>query len=154
MQEYKIKFADLTVDIETVINRVLAESFPKELENDWKRVVENVNKEFDQFSNTSLQFDPSLKEFAKQVKGKVEFSMKTFEEKLFSSHKKKSKDVRERIYRLNNALFLNHAPQERSLNITYFLARYGVSFIDFIYQNLELDQPAHQVIPVMVGENK
>ncbi len=154
MQEYKIKFADLTGDIETIINRVLAESFPKELESNWKQVVENVNAQFDQFSETSLQFDPSLKEFAKQVKGKVEFSMKTFEEKLFSSHKKKSKDVRERIYRLNHALFMNHAPQERSLNITYFLARYGISFIDFIYQQIELDQPAHQVIPLTTGENK
>ncbi len=146
MTESDIAFEDLTGDVERVVNRVLERSFPPDLERRFQETRSDMAKRFDQFTASGLEFDPSLKEFAKQTAGKIDFSLKSFEEKVFASHKKKSKETRERIYRLQHALYPNHAPQDRSLNIGYFIAKYGTGVISFLHDQLEVDETSHQLL--------
>jgi uncharacterized protein YllA (UPF0747 family) len=78
--------------------------------------------------------------------GKIDFTLKQFEGKVFASHKKKSKETRDRIYRLWQAIYPNRALQERTLNVTYFLSRYGFGFISFMYDKIDCEETAHQVV--------
>jgi len=146
MGDYEIKFEELTGDIEQVINRVLGETFPKDIEYKFEQLRESVEEHFRQFSENTLKFDPSLEKFAHQIFGKIDFNLKAFEGKVFSAHKKKSGETRERIYRLGHALFTNQALHERSLNITYFLSKYGFDLINFVYERLDSEEKAHQLI--------
>lgn len=146
MEEYEISFDDLTGDIEQAVNRVLARSFPEELEKNYATLHESVKDAFDNFRSTSLEFDPSLKKFAEQVYGKIDYNLKAFEGKVFASHKKKSQETRDKIYRLQNAVCPNRGLQERSINITYFIARYGFGIIPFLYEKIDSEQKAHQII--------
>ena len=93
-----------------------------------------------------------MQKYAEQVFGKVDFQIKGFEAKVFAAHKKKSQETRERIYRINNALYPNHGLQERTLNITYFLARYGRGIIEYLFDRMDSEETSHQVISL--GEYK
>ncbi|MFZ5981635.1 MAG: bacillithiol biosynthesis cysteine-adding enzyme BshC [Candidatus Zixiibacteriota bacterium] len=146
MKEYDIQFEDLTGDIEQVINRVMTISFPDELEQDFKRLKDDVAKRFNDFSRKSLEFDPSLKNFAGQIYGKIDFNLKAFESKVFASHKRKSQETRDRIYRLWQAVYPNRGLQERTMNITYFIARYGRGIIPFLYEKMASEEKSHQLI--------
>lgn len=146
MQEYKIKFEDLTGDIEQVINTVLAKSFPEHLEKDLKKLRNNLERQFETLKKDTLEFDPGLKEFAGQTFGKIDFALKNFEAKVFAGHKKKSQDVRNRIYRLWHTLIPNRALQERSLNIGYFISKYGFEFIKFMHHKIDINEKSHQLI--------
>ena len=146
MREYKIKFEDLTGDIEQVINTVLAKSFPEHLEKDMEKLRNNLEKQFETLKKDTLEFDPGLKEFAGQTFGKIDFALKTFEAKLFAGHKKKSQDVRNRIYRLWHSLMPNRQLQERSLNIGYFISKYGLGFIKFMHDKIDINEKSHQLI--------
>ncbi|MEW5993682.1 MAG: bacillithiol biosynthesis BshC, partial [Candidatus Zixiibacteriota bacterium] len=148
MAEYGITFEDLTGDIEQVINRVLVKSFPGNLEQSFESLKHDVERRFSDFVKESLEFDPSLKQFATRTYGKIDYQLKQFEGKVFSSHKKRSKETRERIYRLQQALFPNRGLQERTLNICYFLARYGTGLLQFLHDQIDCDESAHQVIHV------
>jgi bacillithiol biosynthesis cysteine-adding enzyme BshC len=146
MAEYGITFEDLTGDIEQVINRVLAKTFPENLEKNLERLRRDVELRFEDFVEESLQFDPSLRDFAKQTFGRIDYTLKQFENKVFASHKKKSKQTREKIYRLWRTLYPQRALQERTLNVSYFLARYGLDFIRFMYDTIDCEQKAHQLV--------
>jgi bacillithiol biosynthesis cysteine-adding enzyme BshC len=146
MAEHNISFEELTGDIEQVINRVLAKSFPENLGKRFDRLKQDVEHRFGEFVQDSLQFDPALSQFATQTYGKIDFTLKQFEGKVFSSHKKKSKQTRDRLYRLWHALYPNRALQERSLNISYFLSRYGFDFIRFMYDKIDCEENAHQMV--------
>ncbi|MFQ6007366.1 MAG: bacillithiol biosynthesis cysteine-adding enzyme BshC [Candidatus Zixiibacteriota bacterium] len=146
MAKHDITFEELTADIEQVINRVLAKSFPQNLQKSFDQLKHDVNHRFGKFVEESLQFDPSLKQFATQTYGKIDFTLKQFEGKIFASHKKKSKETRDRIYRLWRALYPNRALQERSLNISYFLSRYGFDFIKSVYDKIDCEENAHQIV--------
>jgi bacillithiol synthase len=146
LSEYGVPFEELTGDIEQVVNRVLEKSFPADLESRFQAASADISARFEQLVKESVEFDPTLKDFAKQTGGKLEFTLRTYQDKVFSSHKRKSKETRERIYRLHSALYPNRAPQDRSLNIGYFIAKYGFGVVSFLYRQMEVDETSHQLI--------
>jgi len=146
MEEHSIRLEELADDVEQVINRVLAETFPPELEKDFGLLQRTIERQFRTFRQEALAFDPQLEQFGKQIQGKIDYNLKAFEGKVFSSHKKKSQEARDRIYRLFYALYTNRGFQERSLNITYFLARYGSGFVPYLLERLDSEETGHQLI--------
>ncbi len=146
MQELGISFADTRGDIEQAVNRVLADTFPADLAKDFANLRENVTNRFREFSDQALGFDPGLKETVEQVRGKIDFQLNGLEAKVFAAHKKKSQQTREKIYRIANSLYPNRTPQERCLNVTGFLARYGVGFVRYLYEHMDAEQTDHQLI--------
>lgn len=154
MNEYDISFEDLTGDIEQIINCILSKTFPADLNAGFSMMKNGVDDNLSHFIKESLNFDSSLESFGKQIQGKIEFSLKQLEGKLFSAHKKKSKKTREKIYRLWNTLFTNRNLQERTLNVSYFISKYGFDFIKFIYDQIDSEEKAHQLIYLSEMEKK
>jgi bacillithiol biosynthesis cysteine-adding enzyme BshC len=148
LDDFELSFEDLSGDIEEPINRILAESFPPDLQSRFTTLRTDISGLFNEFVSETLSFDPALKDFSRQTHGKIDFALKNFDKKVFSSHKKKSGDVRDRIYRLHHTLFMNRSLQERSLNLSYFVARYGFGVIEGIFQLLEPDERAHQLLHI------
>ncbi|MEW5795487.1 MAG: bacillithiol biosynthesis cysteine-adding enzyme BshC [Candidatus Zixiibacteriota bacterium] len=146
IREMGIAFEDLLGDIEQVVNRVLGQTFPADLQADYASLRKAVEDRFRQFSHEALGFDPGLRETAEQVRGKIDFLLNGFEAKLFAAHKKKSQQMRERIYRIAHTLYPRHGLQERTLNINYFLSRYGLGLIPYLYEQMKVDEPAHQLV--------
>jgi uncharacterized protein YllA (UPF0747 family) len=148
MAEHEINFDELTGDIEQVINRVLAKSFPADLEAKFNELKRDIESHFEKFRADSLRFDPNLDRFAEQIHGKIDYNLNQFEQKVFNSHKKKSQQTRDRIYKLHHALQTNRGLQERSLNICYLISRYGFGIVDFIREQLDSEETAHQLISI------
>ncbi len=146
VDEYNLSFEEITGDIEQAVNRVMLANFPKDLEAGYRSLTEDMSARWKQFADTSLAFDPSLAEFANQTYGKIDFTLKNFESKLFSAHKKKGKEIRERIHRVQYHLFPRRTLQERTLNISCYLARYGFGVIPLLLDRLSTDQTGHQLI--------
>ncbi len=146
VDEYNLSFDEITGDIEQAVNRVMLANFPKDLEEGYRSLTLDLSTRWKQFADTSLAFDPSLAEFANQTYGKIDFTLKNFEAKLFSAHKKKGKDIRERIHRVQHHLFPRRTLQERTLNISCYLARYGFGVVPFVLDRMSTDQNGHQLI--------
>ena len=146
LHDNHIEFGELTGDIEQVVNRVLAQTFPASLEKEFVQLRQDVEYHVNKFADETLKFDPALNKSAEQTHGKIDFVLKNFESKVFASHKKKSQEVRDRIYRLHRALYPNRGLQERCLNISYFVSRYGMSFVSYLYNILDSEEKSHQLV--------
>lgn len=146
MSEMEISFEDLLGDVEQIVNRVLGRTFPTDLEKDFESLRGAVEERITRFINEALDFDPGLKKTAEQTRGKIDFLLKGFESKVFAAHKKKSQQTRERIYRIANALYPRRGLQERTLNMSYFLSRYGNGIIRYLYDRMNSEETAHQLI--------
>ncbi len=154
MHQHEITIEELSGDVEQVINRILAKSFPHDLDEGFIRFRRHLQTHFEDFVSDSLSFDPSLNRNAEQTFGKVDFAIKAFEKKVFSSHKKKSKDARDRIYRLSHALCPNRGFQERSLNISCFISRHGLGVVQYMYDCMDSEEKSHQMISLSGMNNK
>ncbi len=152
--EYGITFDEIAGDIEQLVNRILSQSFPDDLESRYRQLRSDIRSQVDAFSEQSLNFDPSLRDFANQTFGKIDFALKTFEGKLFSAHKKRSTDTREKIYRLQTALWPNGAFQDRSINVANFIARYGLPFVSWLYESIDPFAPGPKMISLSEEKTK
>ena len=146
LKDMEIDFEDLFGDIEQVINRVLAKTFPDDLEADFNDLRETLERRFSRFRDEALDFDQGLKKFAEQTQGKIDYTLKNFEAKLFAAHKKKSQETRDRIYRLQNVLYPDYGLQERTLNVFSFLSRYGLGLVPYIMGSFDSEIPEHQLL--------
>ncbi len=154
VHRYHIDYRELTGDIEQVVNRVLSATFPANLEKGFEQLRSDIEYHLNQFTAEALQFDPSLKKFTKQTLAKIDYLIKGFEGKVFSSHKRKSNETRDRIYRVYNAVFTDRAPQERSLNILYFLSKYGQGFLGWLYRELDSEDQNHQLLDMSDNQSQ
>lgn len=146
MTAHDIDLEDLTGDIEQVINRVLKISFPDTLQKESAALRADIGATMKNYVQTAVKFEPTLEAYSKQVGGKIDHLLQQMEGKMFAAHKRRSQQVRDSIYRLGEALFPNRSLQERSLNISYFLSRYGRGIIPFIFEQLDSEESSHQMI--------
>jgi len=72
--------------------------------------------------------------------------LKELGRKAFAAHKKKNKTERERLYRLRDHLYPNGTLAERAIAPLYFLSRYGPRLIEFIFDNIRLEETGHQLL--------
>jgi uncharacterized protein YllA (UPF0747 family) len=59
---------------------------------------------------------------------------------------RKDETVRRQILAMFEALVPNDVLQERTLNVTYFLNRYGDYFVDWMYRATDLDDRGHRIV--------
>ncbi len=59
---------------------------------------------------------------------------------------KHDETTNQQIERVLTVLYPNKNLQEREINVTYFLARYGYGLIERLLQEIDLDSPDHQLI--------
>jgi bacillithiol biosynthesis cysteine-adding enzyme BshC len=147
IRKYGIGLADLTGDVEQLINRVAEGSFPEDIKKQVSDFRDNLEASYKRFAQSIIEeYDHSLEGMAEQTYGKIDFALKNFEKKIFSSHKKKMQAARGQIYRLAATLYPNRGFQERSLNINYFIAKYGFDVVGHIVDGLSVDTVDHQLI--------
>ncbi len=146
MEKYDIKLSDLAGDVEQIINRILADSFPEELGKKLTGFKENMKSDFDDLSDTILETYSNLEPMAQQTYGKIDSALGHLEKKVYSQHKKNNDIIRNRIYKLAAALFPNKTFQERVININYFISRYGFGIVDFMIEKMDINATEHQMI--------
>jgi len=143
---YELTIEDMAGDVEQLINRIALQSFPKEIEKRFEEFRSKFEENFEDFMSFLNQHDKNLDSLSKQTYGKIDFALSNLEKKVFAQHKKKIQDICNQIYRMSNLLYPEHTPQERLLNINYFISKYGFGVVDFIIHKLDVKNKKHQLI--------
>jgi uncharacterized protein YllA (UPF0747 family) len=72
--------------------------------------------------------------------------MEGLENKILQAYKKRNDVISQQIYKAKNHLYPNNQLQERVLNITPFLFKYGWGFVERLYEAMDISNYDHQVI--------
>jgi bacillithiol biosynthesis cysteine-adding enzyme BshC len=141
-----ISCPEIMQDVEQAYNRVIEKKIPgpaEELLNqtqaELKQKVEGMGKEI-------LKIQPGLKPNLEFTIGKIDFEFNKFKEKFFQAYKKQFKEIKEEVYTARQMLYPQNTFQERIFNLTHFVNRYGFDFVNYLYQNLDLDSVDHHVL--------
>jgi bacillithiol biosynthesis cysteine-adding enzyme BshC len=146
LSQYNLTVPDIAGDIESVINDILQKSFPDGIDKQLSELSVSVNDELRNIKSDSEKFDPGLNNVIDRTGEKINYQLKELTRKIFAAHKRKNRVERERIYRLRNNLYPNRRLAERSIAMTYLISRYGEGLIDFIFQNIALDETGHRLL--------
>jgi uncharacterized protein YllA (UPF0747 family) len=146
MKNLEIDFDSLGDDTENIINRILAGTFPEEIESSLLGFKDKLKSEYDKLTTLVLGDFKDLQPMTGQTYGRIEQAIGNLEKKIRASHKRKNDITRQQIYRLSSFLFPNRNPQERIINIIYYISKYGFGIIDYIIDNFDVTKEEHQLI--------
>jgi bacillithiol biosynthesis cysteine-adding enzyme BshC len=148
MEKYSISFQQLLTDTEKVINEVMKRNFPDDLEAKFRKTKDEIKTQINILTRDLETFEPSLKKTLKLSFGKIDYELKELEKKVFQAHKKRNSLFTNQIYKAKANLFPDGKLQERQLNILPYLTKYGFKFIDFLYDNIDIENKDHQLLDV------
>jgi bacillithiol biosynthesis cysteine-adding enzyme BshC len=90
--------------------------------------------------------DPTLHGALDTAKQKMTYQLDTLKTKLINAETRRNELLERHVEAIGNSLFPEKKLQERVVNITSFLARYGTGFASTMEKMLTLDSREHQII--------
>ncbi len=148
LDNYDLKVPDFWNNVEALINEIAKAQLPESLEKRIRCASLCVNKNLQALEDTVIEFEPTLKNTVENVKGRILGQMDGLEKKILQAYKKRNEVIGQQIHKAQNSLYPNNNFQERELNILPYLFKYGLGFIDQLYESLDISNFEHQVIKI------
>ena len=101
---------------------------------------------FDRLKEKLFELDKQTADGSKKYRDKILNSLQELRGKAENTQKKKYEVTLRQIDRAAINLYPNSNLQERELNFINFANKYGMDFINLIFDNLEINKFEHQVI--------
>ena len=135
-------------------NALAAEEIPEPLQRALETAAANLDRDLEALCREATAMDGSLGQSADGVRRKIQHQMNLVANKVVQAAKKKQEIVGRKLEKLENRLFPNRNLQERVLNVTPYLMKYGFSWLDELYEAVDLTHFDHQVIGFEVEDHQ
>lgn len=146
LDKFDLKFVDLFVGLEKILPRVIEEFVDPQNAKLFFEAEEKINTELDRLDHALSRIDPTLSSNLATRRRKILYHIGALRKKFHSVEIEKNEIVNRQIRSSFSALLPKGHLQERTLNATSFLNRYGPYFIDWVYDSIDLDDKGHRVI--------
>ncbi|MDQ3490668.1 MAG: bacillithiol biosynthesis cysteine-adding enzyme BshC [Acidobacteriota bacterium] len=144
--KYGLTFTDLFPGFEKLLPRIVEKTIDPQTGEIFVEIEEKISKELNRLDQTLSLIDPTLAENLATRHKKILYHIAGLRKKFHRVQIEKNDIVNRQIRSSFSALLPNGHLQERVLNVTSFLDRYGVYFIDWVYDSIDLDDKGHRII--------
>jgi uncharacterized protein YllA (UPF0747 family) len=114
----------------------------------FQKVKAAVGDNVESLRATLNAVDPTLLGALDTARQKIVYQVETLETRFINAEAKRNDIMEKQLELIGHSLFPDKKLQERSLNITSFVARYGVAFVKQLEEQLALDSTQHQLIEI------
>ncbi|MBT8387686.1 MAG: bacillithiol biosynthesis BshC, partial [Ignavibacteria bacterium] len=146
LDKYSIAIGDLFIDVENVKRRVIDSISETSLNEVFADVSNEIEMAFDRLKEKLFELDKQTADGSKKYRDKIIGALDELKGKAEKTEQKKYEVTLRQIDRAAINLYPNSNLQERELNFVNFANKYGMNFIKFIFDNLEINKFEHQVI--------
>ncbi|MCI0406112.1 MAG: bacillithiol biosynthesis cysteine-adding enzyme BshC [candidate division Zixibacteria bacterium] len=146
LKKQNLSVLDFAGDAEALLGRLVRESAGKVLETSSEAARQAVREAVERFKADLVGIDPTLEKTAEQAKAKFDLELQNLEKKGIAAAKRKNDVLREQIYRTKELLFPEGVLQERVINATYFLVKYGFDLLPQIKGQINFENFDHQAV--------
>lgn len=146
MEKYGLSFQDNFRGLERLIPEIVERVIDPETSAVFADVEAKIDSELDRIEKQLSKFDPTLADNLSKRRKKIVYHVTALRTKFEKARVQKDEVVNNRLNSLMSALYPSHGLQERTLNFTAFANRYGLQFIDWIYESTDADNKGHRVI--------
>ncbi|MBK9438933.1 MAG: bacillithiol biosynthesis cysteine-adding enzyme BshC [Chloracidobacterium sp.] len=146
LSKYGLQLARLFEGFEELLPGIVEKYLNSDSARVFAEVEEAINTQLNRLDQDLSQIDTTLAENLAKRRRKIIYHIGALRNKFYNVQVRKDAVIRQQIEGLFTALLPHKHLQERALNITYFLDRFGLNFIDWIYNAVDLDDRANRVI--------
>ena len=141
-----ISFETLHLTGETALNDLLKSQLPPTLEPGLEDLTREIATRIDALKAVVAQVDPTLGGAADTTRDRMNETLKTLHSKIIQASKKKDETLRRQFVRTQALAFPAGEPQERIVDLPFFLNRYGQAVVDRLLDQLPLEMGKHYIL--------
>ena len=146
LEKYELKFADLFAGEADILPKIVDKFIDPNTARLFADAEEKVNTELNRLDQALLQMDVTLAANLATRRRKIIYHIAALRKKYQFCRIEMDETISRRIHSAFTALLPNGSLQERTLNVTSFLGRFGPNFIDMVYDSIDLDDKGHRII--------
>lgn len=146
LAKYELELKDLFQGAENLLPEIVERFLNQDTALIFAEAEEKINIQLNRLDQNLSQVDPTLADNLAKRRRKIIYHIGAMRHKFHLAQMRKDETARRRIESMFAALMPHAHLQERTLNISYFLNRYGLNFIDWLYDAIDLDDKAHRII--------
>lgn len=146
MRQFDLEFTDLFAGFDALLPTIVEGHLNKENGMLFADVEEKVNTQLNRLDQAISQVDPTLAENLAKRRRKIIYHLAAIRNKFHHAAVRNDETSRRRLESLFSSILPHKHLQERSLNVGFFVNRYGPGFIDWIFHAIDLDDKGHRVV--------
>jgi uncharacterized protein YllA (UPF0747 family) len=133
---------------EALRERIARKLVPPLLGRRLEDAAAEADSQADRLQADLMSFDPTLAEAMERSRRKILYQLTKIERKVSREALRRNQRASEEAARLYWLLYPERRLQERFYSILPFLAKHGLGLVDTIYENVRLNSPDHQLLPI------
>ncbi len=146
LNKYNLSVLDIFVEQKILIENIIkrnSELNTEKVFNDTGKELENI---FNSITLSISKVDNTLEDLSQKTLQKVQQLLEYLRSKTSEAEKRKYEITIRQLTKVQNVLYPNQNLQERELNFIYFVNKYGMDFLKWLYDEIKIDKFHHQIL--------
>jgi len=146
LEKYELEFTDLFAGFESVLPGIVERFVNPSTSRLFADAEEDINLELNRLDQEISKIDPTLAANLAKRRPKILHHITAVRDKFHRVQIERDEVVNRQLRTLFASLLPGGQLQERTLNVESFAARYGLYFIDWIYDSVDLEERGHRLV--------
>ncbi|HZS09810.1 MAG TPA: bacillithiol biosynthesis cysteine-adding enzyme BshC [Blastocatellia bacterium] len=146
LSKHGLEFPDLFEGLQEVIIKAVERSLDQKTVAIFDETEKLFEEQLEKLRASLAAVDPPLADALKGGKENILSNLSRLRLRFVNNQSKRDETTRSQIERTFTVLYPNKGLQEREINVTYFLARYGYELIDRLYEEVDVESPDHKLV--------
>lgn len=146
LEKYELKCIDLFAGEAEVLPKIVDKFIDPKTARLFAEAEEKINNELNRLDQALSNLDVTLAANLATRRRKIIYHIEALRKKYQFRRAERDETIKRQITSAFTALLPHGHLQERTLNITSFLDRFGPNFIDLVYDSIDLDDKGHRII--------
>ena len=146
LERYRLDLTDAFHGEDALREKAAASTFPEELQAAFDQAAQSLDQSLGMVKHALGRLDKTLVEAADNAASKMQHQLESLRARAARAEARQSEIIGRHAQQLSNSLFPNKTLQEREIGAIYFLARYGVEFLQTLHDTLQTSCHDHQVV--------
>ncbi|MFL6469023.1 MAG: bacillithiol biosynthesis cysteine-adding enzyme BshC [Pyrinomonadaceae bacterium] len=146
LEKYGLKFEDVFAGFEKLLPEIVERVIDPETPRVFADVEEKINTELNRLDQKLSQIDSTLANNLATRRRKVVYHIAALRTKFERVRIEKDETANRRLHAMFDALYPHGGLQERTLNFATFADRYGMQFVDWVYDSIDAENKDHRVL--------
>ncbi len=146
LEKYSLNVTGVMNHQDQIKNILLKESLPNNILDTLENSRNKINYEMILLREPLINSDPTLSGMLDTTIKKMNDVFSVLQKRTADAEKRKNGELLNQAEKIISHVYPENDFQERKINILYFLNKYDFSFIDLLYENLQINTARHQVL--------
>jgi len=146
LEKYQLSVNGIFMGVDELKKNVIESLSKNNVDEIFTKTMNDIEIALDNLREKLFDLDKTIADNSKKYRSKISNTLNELRNKAEQAQHKKYEVTLRQLDRACNLLYPNGNLQEREINYTYFLNKYGEGFLQRIFTALEIDKFEHQII--------